>query len=216
LDGGYVFSLSELPEFPVLGWRLGKGRSKKENLDVDLLLMDSGSSEDEIGGIHALFQWVSTGGGFFLVAKSKPIYFNGEVLVQDQRLIPHQNMIGIGNHLYHLEYSQRSSTQEIEFQAELEGFFSVFHAEKPPIIQPTPTAQTQQIGDYVLGHPIANRSFSNVFAATHKRNSIPAAVKLISKTRGNSHVVERELEITRLLKDQMHVCVETRVSSTLV
>jgi hypothetical protein len=203
LEGGYVFSLFELFEFFVFGWRLGKGRPEKKNRGVDLLLIDLGLLEDDIAGNHAILRWEAAGGGFFLVASNtrpKPVYLNGECLLLDRRLIPYKNMIGIGNHTYRLEYSQRSPAHEVQFQTELRAFFSIVHGKKPPIIQPTPSAQTQEIGEYLLGHPIAKGGFGVVFSATHNRKGIPVAVKQVLKTQGNSQKVEREVKIAQLLK----------------
>lgn len=51
LAGCFVFSLSKLPEFAPLGWRIGRGRTNLRNLGVDILLMVEGKGSDEIAGI---------------------------------------------------------------------------------------------------------------------------------------------------------------------
>lgn len=117
--GCFTFSLSKLPEFAPLGWRIGRGRKNLKNLGVDILLMVDGKSNDEIAGIHARFAWVKGGGGFFLVAdnmRGKTVTLNGEVLSNEQRLIPYRNTIGIGECYFTLKFPRRTAEQDEQFQ----------------------------------------------------------------------------------------------------
>jgi hypothetical protein len=58
LVGPFIFSLSNLPEFAPLGWRVGRGRKNLKNLGVDIPLMVEGGNSGDIAGIHARFAWV--------------------------------------------------------------------------------------------------------------------------------------------------------------
>jgi hypothetical protein len=49
-----VFSLSNLPEFAILGWRTGRGRTHLPNLGVDILLMVEGEDSGDIAYVNLL------------------------------------------------------------------------------------------------------------------------------------------------------------------
>jgi hypothetical protein len=92
----FDLSLSALPQFAHLGWRIGRGRKSLKNHGVDLLLsIEDGedhrnTEEDRVAGIHARFNWVKGAGGFFLIAdnkKGKKVMMDGEIFRTDQRLI---------------------------------------------------------------------------------------------------------------------------------
>jgi len=113
LNGYFIiFSLSNLPEFATLGWRIGRGRKNLPNLGVDILLMVEGENSGDIAGMHARFAWVKGGGGFFLIAdniRGKTVTLNGEALSNEQRLIPYRNIIGIGECYFTLKFPARTT-----------------------------------------------------------------------------------------------------------
>lgn len=118
----FVFSLGKLPEFPTLGWRIGRGRPNRPSLSVDICIHNG----EGLAGVHARFCWVKGGGGFFLVAdnlREVPVMMNGEVLKRTQRLIPYRNSISLGECNFSLQFQERSPEQEDQFQVELSAFY---------------------------------------------------------------------------------------------
>lgn len=118
----FIFSLGKLPEFPTIGWKIGKGRPNRPNLLVDICIHEG----EGVAGVHARFCWVKGGGGFFLVAdnlREVPVRMNGEVLKRTQRLIPYRNSISLGECDFSLQFQERSPEQEEQFQVELSAFY---------------------------------------------------------------------------------------------
>jgi hypothetical protein len=66
----FDISLHMLPQFPSMGWRIGKGRDRLLNRGVDLLLCDT-NKDDDVAGVHARLSWVKGAAGFFLIADNK-------------------------------------------------------------------------------------------------------------------------------------------------
>lgn len=204
--GSFTLSLTNLPEFPALGWRIGRGKSVQKNFGVDILLR--ADDDQDIAGSHARFTWMKGGGGFFIRAENirgKPVSLNGEVFSQDRRLIPFYNTIGIGEFYFSLKFPKRTTREEEQFQAELLNFYRDTLMELAPMILPTPSQHEVRIGDWILRNPIARGAFGAVSAVTHGKTGEPAAMKEIWQTRHNSANVKREVAVVKRLLGIEHV-----------
>jgi hypothetical protein len=209
LVGCFVFSLSNLPEFASLGWRIGRGRKNLRNLCVDILLMVEGEGSGDIAGVHARFAWVKGGGGFFLIAdnmRGKTVTLNGEVLSNEQRLIPYRNTIGIGECYFTLKFPTRTTAQDEQFQTELAAFYSHVLRDSVPLVVPTPSEHEVMMGDWVVRNAIAKGTFGHVYAVTHARTGKAAAAKELWRTKHNSRKVDEEVNMAKYLMDIKHVC----------
>jgi hypothetical protein len=207
--GCFIFSLNNLPEFAPLGWRIGRGRKNLRNLGVDILLLVDGKDSDEIAGIHARFAWVKGGGGFFLVAdnmRGKTVTLNGEVLLNEQRLIPYRNTIGIGECYYTLKFPKRTAEQDEQFQVELAAFYSHVLRDSVPLVVPTPCKHEVMMGDWVVRNAIAKGAFGHVYAVTHTHTGKAAAAKELWRTPQNSRKVDEEVLMAKYLLGIKHVC----------
>jgi len=207
-EGCFVLTLGLLPEFPALGWRIGKGRNNIRNHGVDLLILDG----EEVAGVHARFCWVKGGGGFFIVAdniRGAHVTLNGESLRQSQRLIPFRNQISIGECYFSVQFKERSRKQEEEFQMVLARFHSRVLQDKTPLLLPTPSENEVTIGDWIVRNPIASGSFGRVSVVTHRYTGQPAAAKELWRTTRNYLSVDREVMIAKRLKNLKHVSLKS-------
>lgn len=224
----FLLSLGLLPEFPTIGWRLGRGRLGLPNQGVDLLI-DGG---EEVAGRHARFAWVNGkkqrlassldvnklrdsmltpktgGGGFFVFADNlngKEIILNGEVLQHTQRMVPFRNQLLIGECSFTLQFQERSQDQEDQFQMELAAFYRRVLQGEVPIILPTPSGHEITVGDWIMRSPISSGASGRVSLVTHRTSGKPAAAKELWVTRRNRYAIEGEVSIARKLKDWNHV-----------
>ncbi|KAG9237244.1 kinase-like domain-containing protein [Amylocarpus encephaloides] len=202
----FVFSLGLLPEFPALGWRIGKGRSNKPNHSVDILVHDG----EGVAGVHARFCWVKGGGGFFLVAdnlRDVPVMLNGETLKRNalsMRLIPFRNSISIGECNFSVQFQERSSSQEEQFQVELSAFYAKVMRENAPLLLPTPSGHETTIGNWIVRNPLASGSYGRVSLVSHMHTGQPAAAKELWRTERNRNSVDREVYIAKHLGKYKH------------
>ncbi|KAJ9370755.1 hypothetical protein DTO282E5_4515 [Paecilomyces variotii] len=219
-DGKWVnafeFSLSNLPQFAHIGWRIGRGRTSLENRGVDLLLHVEDDAnieeEDAVAGIHARFNWVKGAGGFFLIAsnkKGKRVMLNGDVFRHDQRLIPHQNAIMIGGCVFTLRYELRNAEEEEQFQVELTQFFRQFHRDENPFVLPTPSENDSRFQDWIFSRPISRGSYGVVYTVVNARSGQVGAAKRILKSRRNARHVNCEIAMTRRISGLVHERIAT-------
>jgi hypothetical protein len=201
----FIFSLGLLPEFPALGWRIGKGRPNRPNQSVDIRIHDG----EGMAGVHARFCWVKGGGGFFLIAdnlREIPVILNGELLRRTQRLIPYRNSISLGECNFSLQFQERSAAQEEQFQVELSAFYLRVMRENAPLLLPTPSGHEVTIGNWIVRNPIASGSYGRVSVVSHMHTGQPAAAKELWRTQRNRFSVDREVYIAKYLQDYKHVC----------
>jgi hypothetical protein len=200
----FIFSLGLLPEFPALGWRIGKGRPNRPNQLVDIRIHEG----EGIAGVHARFCWVKGGGGFFLVAdnlREAPVILNGELLRRTQRLIPYRNSITLGECNFSLQFQERSIEQEEQFQVELSSFYLRVMRENAPLLLPTPSGHEVTIGNWIVRNPIASGSYGRVSVVSHMQTGQPAAAKELWRTQRNRVSVDREVAIAKFLQHHPHV-----------
>lgn len=203
-EDGFVLSLGILPEFPALGWRIGRGRAGRPNLAVDILIHEG----EGVAGVHARLCWVKGGGGFFLIAdnlRGMPVWLNGEKLRQTQRLIPYRNSISLGECNFSVRFQTRSKDQEEQFQVELSAYYSKVLLENAPLLLPTPSGNEVTVGNWIVRNPIASGGFGRVSVVTHMYTGQPAAAKELWRTPRNYHSVDREVSIVKRLKHFKHV-----------
>lgn len=208
ISGCFQFSLSHLPQFAPLGWRIGRGRSSLKDLGVDILLLVDGEDKEDIAGIHARFGWSKGGGGFFLMAdnlRGKSVTLNGQTLSMEQRLIPYHNTISIGECYYTLKFPIRTAEQEEQFQIELARFYSVVLSNSTPFVVPTPCGNEMVIGEWVVRNAIARGTFGHVHAVTHTQRGEHAAAKEIWRTPRNANKVDQEVAMAKRLEGIKHV-----------
>ncbi|KAH6670391.1 kinase-like domain-containing protein [Halenospora varia] len=199
----FILSLGLLPEFPALGWRVGRGRANRPNHGVDILIHEG----EDLAGVHCRFCWVRGGGGFFIVAdnlRGVPVILNGETLRQTQRLLPYRNSIILGECNFSVQFKMRSRDEEDQFQVELSAFYSRVLRESVPMLLPTPSGNEVTIGNWIVRNPIASGSFGRVSVVTHMYTGQPAAAKELWRTPRNSYSVDREVSIARKLKNFTH------------
>jgi hypothetical protein len=199
----WIFSLGLLPEFPAIGWRIGKGRSHLPNHSVDILIHEG----EGLAGVHARFCWVRGGGGFFIAAdnlRGVPVLMNGEILCSTQRLIPFRNSISLGECNFSVKFTKRSRDQEDQFQVELSEFYSRVLRENAPLLLPTPSGNEVIMGDWIVRNPIASGSFGRVSVVSHIKTGRPAAAKELWRTPRNFHNIDREVSIVKTLKSLTH------------
>lgn len=200
----FIFSLGLLPEFPSLGWRLGRGRNRGSNRAVDILLPEG----DGVAGVHGRFCWIRGSGGFFIVAdnlRGQAVLLNGERLQQSQRLIPFRNQIAFGECLLSVQFETRSPQQEEQFQVELSAFYSRVLQDAAPFVLPTPSEFETRVGNWIVRNPISSGSFGRVSVVTHAQTGTPAAMKELWKTPRNSISVNREVNMAEMLKELKHI-----------
>lgn len=204
----FVFSLGLLPQFPSLGWRIGKGRPKISNLAVDILLPDG----DGVAGVHGRFCWIKGSGGFFIIAdnlRGQPVIMNGERLQHTQRLIPYRNAIAFGECYFSVQFETRSPAQDEQFQVELAAFYTRVLQDSAPLVLPTPSEHEIRIGNWIVRNPIASGAFGRVSFVTHAHTGLPAAMKELWQTPRNSLNVKREVIMAKMLKNLKHVSTST-------
>ena len=214
--GHYVLSLGCLPEYAPLGWRIGRGRPKERNLGVDILLGPTGE-EDEVAGLHARFSWVKGGGGFFLIAdnaRGKPVILNGEILSNEQRMIPFRNTIAIGECYFSAKFVQRTLEQDEQFQVELVAFYSKVLQENAPLVLPTPSEREVRLGNWIYRNTLAKGTFGIVSIVSHVHTGKPAAAKELLRTPYNIEMVNREVRMAEQLSKLKHVRIENTHCST--
>jgi hypothetical protein len=209
----FNLSLSQLPGFPNLGWRIGRGCASLKNRGVDFLLCtedekDEDNSEDCVADIHARFNWIKGACGFFLIVdngKRNKVIMNGEIVRADQRTIPFKNTIMIGECIFTLQYESRTREENDKFEIGLKQFLRQIHEDNNPLILPTPNESDSRVGEWIFHHPIAKGAFGTVYMATNSRTGLPAAAKQIFRSGRNSHNVDREISMVRRISKLVHV-----------
>jgi hypothetical protein len=202
-----------LPEFPNLGWRIGRGCASFGNRGVDFLLCkedeeDEDNSEDRVTNIHARFNWVKGAGGFFIIADNnerRKVILDGEIVRADQRPIQFENTIIIGECLFTLRYESRNREENDNFDIKLGQFFDKFHQDNNPLILPTPSERFSQFKEWIFHYPIAKGVFGTVYMVTNSRTGEPAAAKRIFRSGRNSRNVDREISMVRRISKLVHV-----------
>jgi len=200
----FEISLNNRPEYPALGWRIGRGRTKDRNYGVDLLLPNA----EGVAGYHGRMAYLRGIGGFFLLcdnSRAKPIYVNNNVLRNSQSVIPLDSTITIGDCTFGFEYVKRSQQDEDSFLLKLKDFHHDTYADELPIILATPSVNDMILGEWVVQHSISKGSYGTVFSVSHKQTGVVAAAKLIMKTQQNANVVQREIRMLKQLMDIKHV-----------
>jgi hypothetical protein len=200
----FALSLKQLPEFPQLGWRIGKGRARLNHHGVDLLLTTLG---DDVAGIHARFSFRKGAGGFFVTAdnqKGKTVLMNGALIKNDHRTIPHQNMIAIGECLFRLDYLAFTPEEDELFQSELRAFMSAFCDDQNPFVVPTPRGNEASFGEWIVQWAMSRGGFGTVYMVVHSQDGRPAAAKHLLKTNRNRIDVENEIKMATLIAELSH------------
>lgn len=202
----YEFALDCLPEFPTIGWRIGRGRRNLKNYGVDLLL--SGTSD--IASRHARFTFQKGIGGFFLVVDNRrglKVYLNGVPYVNSQSIIPFKGVINIGEYNFVFEHVQRpDQNEEDRYLYSLRSFYNDIHRIEDPIILATPSSDDIVFGNWIVQHSISKGSFGTVFSVSHQSSGRIAAAKIIMKTKSNQIAVDREIKMLTHIKTIKHVC----------
>ncbi|KAF2275503.1 kinase-like protein [Westerdykella ornata] len=202
----FELSLRVLPEYPQIGWRIGKGRADLgNNRGVDLLLHGAGG--DDVAGQHARLNWVKGAAGFFLIAsnrRGKRCTMNGDDFTHDRRVIPFKNTIMLGECAFTLQYVVREPKEEDRFQVELKEFCSSVLQDKNPYILPTPREADARFGDWVVQHAISKGAYGTVYMVTHAADGRPAAAKQLLKTRWNARQVEHEVKMALRISKLEH------------
>ncbi|KAJ5741077.1 kinase-like domain-containing protein [Penicillium malachiteum] len=191
----FVLSLHNIPHFPHIGWRIGQGRDLLKYRGVDLHLCLNNQKDTGVAGLHARFNWVKGASGFFLIADNKggkKVTMDGEPFGTDRRLIQPKNTIIIGECVFTLQYTYRSSDEEEQFQTELRQFFRSFYGEQYPLILPTPGENDSRFKDWIFQQPHSRGSFGIVHMVINSRTGHPAAAKRILKSERNEYSVDRE------------------------
>lgn len=210
----FELSLSNLPELSHIGWRIGRGRSfvtPKFRRGLLLFMEDDpprSEAEDPVAGIHARFNWVKGGAGFFLIAdnkRGKRAMLNGEFLIADQRLIQPRNSIMIDECLFTLEYVFRTPEEEEHFHPELTRFFRDVHRENNPMILSTANKDDLRFHGWIFQRPISRGAFGTVYIIVNSRTGNPAAAKRILKSMRNETAVDREISMATRVAELHHV-----------
>jgi hypothetical protein len=202
----FVLSLDALPEFPRLGWRIGRGRDNLPNRGVDLLLYGTAKG-DHVAGIHARLNFVKGVAGFFLIAdngRGKACTINGDDFANDRRPIPYRSTITLGECAFTLHYVVRDQDDEDRFQLELRAFYKLALADENPFVLPTPRETDSRFGDWIVQYPISKGTYGTVFLVTHAASGRLAAAKQLVKTRYNARKVEHEVAMGKIVSKLSH------------
>ncbi|KAJ6024773.1 kinase-like domain-containing protein [Penicillium herquei] len=203
----FVLSLHNIPHFPHIGWRIGQGRDSLKYRGVDLHLSLKNQKETGVAGLHARLNWVKGASGFFLIADNKAgkkVTMDGEPFGTDRRLIQPKNTIMIGECVFTLQYTHRTSDEEEQFQTELRQFFRSFYGEQYPLILPTPGENDSRFEDWIFQQPLSRGSFGIVHMVINSRTGRPAAAKRILKSKRNEYSVDREIKMARRISELTH------------
>ncbi|KAL5400733.1 hypothetical protein PMIN03_012137 [Paraphaeosphaeria minitans] len=195
----FEISLERLPEFPRIGWRIGKGRDNLPNRGVDFLLSDT-DGHDDVAGIHARLGWIRGMAGFFLTAdnkRGKRCTINGDDFANDRRSIPFRSTITLGECAFTLQYVIRDTEQENQFQIELKAFYKLALGDGNPFIPPTPRDADARFGDWVVQFPISKGTFGTVSTVTNAKTGQVAAAKQLVMTRRNARSVQNEIAMAQ-------------------
>ena len=211
----FILSLTQLPEYPQLGWRIGKGRDKLRNRGVDFLLTVPDDDDNDLAGIHARFHWQKAAGGFFVTAdnkRGKSILLNGDTIEKGSyQRIPKRNMIAIGKCLFKLHFVDFSSDEDDQFQEELKEFMRNVCDDSNPLVLPTPREHDVTFGEWQVQWAISQGGFGTVYMVTHSRDGRPAAAKHLLKTRRNAEGYHIEIQMATLISALSHVsCYRSR------
>jgi hypothetical protein len=210
-DHCFALSLGQLPEFPRLGWRIGRGRRKLPRRGVDLLLRTAGGGNDDDGvaGVHATLSWRSRAAGFFVTAEGRrgaTLLLNGEAVARgEHRIVPRGNTIGVGECLFRLEYVGMAPREEETFQVQLRAYVREFCGDENPFILPTPKEHDASFGEWNVQWAISRGAFGTVYMVVHSRSGQPAAAKHLLKTNRNGSAVDREIRMATRISQFSHV-----------
>ncbi|KAF2671521.1 kinase-like protein [Microthyrium microscopicum] len=205
IDHCFALSLLQLPEFPHLGWRIGRGRKRLPNNGVDILLTTN--ADENVAGIHARLGWRQSSGGFFVISthrQGRTVLLNGEALNGEYRLVPRKNMITFGECLFRLEYIDMSPKNEIQFQVELRTYMQMYCDDENPFVIPTPKEHDAAFGKWTVQWAISRGAFGTVYMVIHSDSGEPAAAKHLLKTNRNQIAVDREIQMARLISRFPH------------
>jgi hypothetical protein len=206
-DHCFALSLGQLPEFPRLGWRIGRGRRKLPHRGVDLLLRTAGD-DDGVAGVHAKFSWRSRAAGFFVTPEGRrgPLLLNGEAVARgEHRTVPRGNTLGVGECLFRLEYVDMAPREEETFHVQLRAYVREFCGDENPLILPAPKKHDASFGEWNVQWAISRGAFGTVYMVVHSRSGQPAAAKHLLKTNRNGSAIDREIRMATRMSQFSHV-----------
>lgn len=204
----FRFSLSNLPEYVYVGWRIGRGPATDLRLHIDDCQDGASPEEHDVASIHACFNWIKGGNGFYLITDEKAkrkVSINGESFRDGKRLIPESNAISIGECLFSLRYDHRTTEQDEQFHVELREYHWKLYQDKNPLLLSTPNGTNRRVGDWDFCRPIAAGAFGTVFTVVNCRTGAVAAAKQMLRSEKNTINVLKEMQVTKGISSLRHV-----------
>ncbi|KAK4951062.1 hypothetical protein LTR66_013912 [Elasticomyces elasticus] len=178
--GHYALSLDCVPEFPLVGWRAGKGRrwNKDETGDVDLLL--SLRSWKNLHGNHASFTF-DRDTGILCLAPNYTMILGATKVGGNMTMALNQapTIIQFGSLQYKFEYTVAPEDEE-EHQKEKTNCFKLYLVAAPPhpLTPATPSNTDTTIGQWTLQGAAGRTRNDLIRAASHIDGTTAAFKKL--------------------------------------
>ena len=198
-QGWYVLDFDQLPSNPHRGWRLGSGRLRTGQEDVEFLLT-SRPRHDGVNAQHCRFNFNFDSYVLLITAE-----INRQVLVlaNGTRVLRGTSMatpskstsVELGNLRFELSFTDMPQGVYRSYIREIREFFGTDSAEPPMSVDPTPADSDYHIPGYIVKEPLALGGSCVVCSGIDSSSGALVAIKRVTKHGGNVAALEQEIAI---------------------
>ena len=202
--GWYILDFGQLPSNPHRGWRLGSGRLRTGQEDVEFLLTTR-PRIDRVNAQHCRLNFNFDSFVLLITAELKrqvSVLGNGtQVLRGTSMAVPSRSTsIELGNLRFELKFTDMPKEVYRAYIRETKEFFGTDAAEPPMSLDPTPADSDYHITGYVVKEPLALGGSCVVCSGIDLTTGALVAIKRITKHAGNVVGLDHEISVLKELR----------------
>ena len=204
-QGWYALDFKQLPSNPHRGWRLGSGRLRTGQEDVEFLL----TTRPRHDGVHSQHCRLNFNFDSFMLLITAEINRQVSLLGHGTKVLRGTSMaipsrlssIELGNLRFELNFSEMPQEVYKSYILEIKDVFGTASAEPPLYVDPTPADTDYHISGYIVKEPLALGGSCVVCYGFNSTTGALVAIKRVTKHRGNAEGLEHEVAILRKLRE---------------
>ncbi|MCJ1331579.1 hypothetical protein MMC10_008270 [Thelotrema lepadinum] len=198
-QGWYVLDFDQLPSNPHRGWRLGSGRLRTGQEDVEFLLT-SRPRRDGVNAQHCRLNFNFDSYVLLITAEINRqvlVLANGTTVLRGTSMATpsKSTSIELGNLRFELSFTDMHQSVYRSYIREIREVFGTDSAEPPMSVDPTPADNDYHIPGYIVKEPLALGGSCLVCSGIESRSGALVAIKRVTKHGGNVAALEQEIAI---------------------
>ena len=204
--GWYILDFDQLPSNPHRGWRIGSGRLRTGQEDVEFLLTNR-ARHDGVNAQHCRLNFNFDSYVLLITAEINRqvlVLSNGtRVLRGTSMAIPSKSTsIELGNLRYELSFTDMPQEVYRSYVREIREIFGTDSAEPPLSVDPTPADSDYHIPGYIVKEPLALGGSCVVCSGINLRSGGLVAIKRVTKHKDNVTDLQQEIAILEQLRER--------------